>query len=86
VANAGGDDGGEDCEEKGQVGVAVGDVLDVVSIFVYTGANGNARRASSMAVDVAVVDAAVKRGRSDQRHLHGGPPSQRGVQGKDDHN
>ena len=42
VAKAGGDGGSEDGEEGGRVIVAVGDVLDVASIVVSPGANGNA--------------------------------------------
>ena len=86
VAKAGGDGVSEDGEEGGRVVVAINYVLDVTSIVVYPGANGNAIIASSAAADVAVVDATVTRGRSDRRHLRGGPPSQRGVWGKDDPN
>jgi hypothetical protein len=73
-------------EKEGRVVIAVGDILGVALIVVYPGANGNASSASSPAADVVVVDAAVTRGRSDRRHIHGGPPSQRGVRGKDDPN
>ena len=75
VAKAGGDGSGKDGEEGGQVVVAGSDVLDVASIVVYPGANGNASSASSPASDVAVVDATMSRGWSDRRHLRGGPPS-----------
>jgi hypothetical protein len=86
VSKAGGDGGGKDGKVEGRVVVAVGDVLKVASIVVYPGANSKASNASSAAADVAVVDTAVTRGRSDRRHLRGGPPSQRGVRRKDDPN
>ena len=75
-----------DGEEGGRVIVAVGDVIGVTSIVFYPGTNGNASSASSVAADVAVVDADMTRGRSDRLHLRGGPPSQQGVWGKDDPN